>query len=269
MHNNAEKLISNFYNTHGWKTKNEITEDAKRWEDLRPCATEYVSKCRLRVLEHIPNQGEYILDMASGPIQYNEYLEYSKGFNKRYCIDLSKVALEDAKKKIGDHGIFLCGSFFDIELKDNFFDCTISIHTLYHIDKDKQEKAVRKLLDVTKPESPIIIVYSNPHTLIKRIISPIKYSYKLFKKSKPTANNPEFYFFQHSNDWWTRFNDVADIRILPWRSFSSDHQKMLIPNNRFGKRILKCLFNIENKYPDFFVKHFQYPMIILMKRKIC
>src|SRR5689334_23175198 len=121
----AEESVSDFYNTTGWKAEGEITEDARLWEDLREHAREYVSKCRLRVLRHIPERGEYLLDMASGPIQYDEYLEYSRNFSKRYCVDLSLQALEGAKRKIGDHGVFLHGSFFDLSLEDNFFDCSI------------------------------------------------------------------------------------------------------------------------------------------------
>jgi len=117
----AEEKVSEFYNTVGWETDDEITEDARRFEDLRECSKEYVSKCRLRVLRHIPDHGLNILDMASGPIQYKEYLEYSKNFRKRYCIDLSSTALEIARKKIGDHGVFLHSSFFDIPLEENFF----------------------------------------------------------------------------------------------------------------------------------------------------
>jgi hypothetical protein len=49
-----------FYNSIGWETEGEVTEDAKRWEDLREHAKEYVSKCRLRVLRHIPANGEYL-----------------------------------------------------------------------------------------------------------------------------------------------------------------------------------------------------------------
>ena len=139
--NNAEDRISKFYNTVGWETEAGITEDARRYEDLREYAREYVSKCRLRVLAYIPEGGANLLDMASGPIQYIEYLEYSKNFKKRYCIDLSAEALECAKKRIGNHGVFLHGSFFDIPLEENYFDCTISLHTIYHIDKDKQEYA--------------------------------------------------------------------------------------------------------------------------------
>jgi hypothetical protein len=93
-----EDKVSKYYNTLGWKTNGEITEDAKRCEDLREYAKEYVAKCRLRLIRYIPNSGENLLDMASGPIQYKEYLEYSRNFKKRYCVDLSLVALESAKK---------------------------------------------------------------------------------------------------------------------------------------------------------------------------
>ena len=132
------------------------------FEDLRKHSAKYVHKCRERVFRHIPDSGVNILDMASGPLEFQDYVDYSKNFEKRYCVDLSSTALEMAKRRIGDHGVFLHGSFFDIPLQENFFDCALSIHTIYHIDKDKQEIAVRKLLHVTKPGKPVIIVYSNP-----------------------------------------------------------------------------------------------------------
>ncbi len=169
MEDNAEERVSKFYDTVGWTVEEGITEDARRWEDLREHAKAYVSKCRLRVLNHIPGKGENMLDMGSGPIQYEEYIEYSRNFRKRYCVDLSAKDLETAKQKIGDHGIFSHGSFFDIQIGEDFFDCTISLHTIYHIDKDRQEDAVRKLVRVTRPGKPVIIVYSNPNTIISSL----------------------------------------------------------------------------------------------------
>jgi ubiquinone/menaquinone biosynthesis C-methylase UbiE len=270
MKNAAEENVSKFYNTIGWETEGEITEDAKRWEDLRECAKEYVSKCRLRVLRHIPDNGENILDMASGPIQYKEYLEYSRNFKKRYCIDLSSKAINEAKKKIGDHGVFFCSSFFDIHLEENFFDCVISLHTIYHIDKNRQEEAVLKLIHVTKPGSPVIIVYNNPKTLISYMVLPFRLlknvkKFLIFTKKEEKLN---LYFHAYPNKWWNRFSDVADIKIFPWRSFLSSHQKMLIPNNNFGKKLFDILFNLEDRFPNLFVKHFEYPMIILTKKLI-
>ena len=261
MNNKTEEGISQFYGTEGWETKDGVTEDARRWEDLRECAKEYVSKCRLRVLRHIPERGENMLDMASGPIQYQEYLEFSKNFRKRYCIDLSAKALEVAKKRIGDHGVFLHGSFFDIELKEDFFDCTLSLHTIFHIDKDRQEEAVRKLIKVTKHGKPIIIIYSNPHNWFSSM--PIRLLKGLIGKSAVSSN---IYLHAYPLNWWDRFLDVADIKILPWRSLGSGHQKRLIPDNRLGKIIFSILFKLEDTFPYFFAKHSFFPMIILTKR---
>jgi ubiquinone/menaquinone biosynthesis C-methylase UbiE len=271
----ANESVSKFYNTIGWKTEQEITEDARKWEDLRKNSTEYVSKCRMRIFNHIPENGENLLDMASGPIQYKEYLEYSKNFNKRYCIDLSLGALESAREKIGDHGVFIQGDFLEIPLEENFFDCSISLHTIYHIDQVKQEDAVRKLLKVTKPGKPVIIVYSNPNAItssilfsfIPFVIRKVKVFFLKFVKGNEKRENIEPYFYPHPIIWWERFKDVAKISILPWRSLSSNFQKRLIPNNILGKKLLNLLFYLEEKFPKFFVRYFQYPMIILIKKK--
>jgi ubiquinone/menaquinone biosynthesis C-methylase UbiE len=211
--------------------------------------------------------------MASGPIQYKEYLQYSMNFSKRYCVDLSSSALESAEKKIGDHGVFLHGSFFDLDLEENFFDCAVSLHTIYHMDKDRQEEAVRKLIRVTRPGKPVIIVYSNPDTIISSIMSslPIRALGKagnLLKRpveKTGEGQDENVYFHPHPIEWWDRFGDVASVKILPWRSFSSTIQKKLIPNNKIGGVMFNLLFNLEERYPGFFVKHFKYPMIILTK----
>ncbi len=276
MINKAEERISAFYNSVGWETEGEITEDARRYEDLRESAKEYVSRCRLRVLRHIPDSGDKILDMASGPIQYKEYLEFSKNYRKRYCVDLSSGALEDAKKKIGDRGEYLCGSFFDLKIEENFFDCTISLHTLYHIDKDRQEEIVRKLLTVTKPGQPVIIVYSNPKTYFNGFRKPFQKFRSsrvgsklrsLLKKNVVNAKKEQgLYFYCHPINWWEKFTDVAEMQILPWRSFTKDEQVSLFPNNWLGKKMFRSLFRWEDRCPRFFVKHFQYPMIILKKK---
>jgi ubiquinone/menaquinone biosynthesis C-methylase UbiE len=265
----AEEKVSEFYNTVGWETDNYVTEDAKRFEDLRECSKEYISKCRLRVLRHIPGDGEYILDMASGPIQYKEYLEYSKNFKRRYCVDLSSAALEIARQKIGDHGVFLHGSFLDIPLYEDFFDCAISLHTIYHMDKEKQEEAVRKLLYVTKTGKKVIIVYSNPNTILTSLPFRLLKKLRILNKSRYKRRQEEeaaLYFYRHPIEWWKRFGDTADVDIFPWRSFSSDIQKRLTPDNKLGRMMFGALFSLEERFPVFFVKHFQYPMIVLTKK---
>ena len=266
--NSAEKNISDFYNSVGWESDKEVYEDTKRFEDLREIAREYNRKCRLRIAKHIPKKGENMLDMASGPIPYPEYVKYSENFKKRYCVDLSAKALADAEKKIGDRGVFLNDSFFDLELEENLFDCAISLHTIYHIDKDKQEEAIRKLIAVTKPGQPIIVVYRNPDTLIRYFVAPLRKLKQIWNKlaSRTEANEEKLYAFAHPISWWDRFKDEAEIEIFPWRSFFAPHQKILIPDNQIGKNLLTLLYNLEEKFPKLFINNFQYPMIVLKKK---
>lgn len=262
----AAKQVSAFYNTVGWVTNGNVTEDARRFEDLRKYSQSYARKTRRRLLKFIPPSGDYMLDMASGPIQYPEYIEYSQNFQKRCCVDFSSDALRMAKEKIGDHGEFFQGDFLNIPFENDYFDCTISLHTIYHIDKEEQEKAVRKLIRITKPGQPIIIVYSNPNAFWRK-----KWMRKIYRKRR----NPDIgsfiqgaalYFYRFPNSWWKRFEDVATIKIRPWRSFGPHLQTRLIPNNKMGAALLHSLFQLEKLFPRFFAANFEYTMIIMIKK---
>ena len=253
------KYVNKFYNSSGWEKKNKNTLDATLFEDLRFNAKEYVSKCRKRLQNYIPKKGVHILDFASGPIQYPEYLQYSKNFYLRHCIDFSKLAIKNAKLKLGNKGKYYCNDFFKIKLKKNYFDCILSLHTIYHIDKKLQAKAVKKLINISKKGAPIIIVYSNPNTLIHKIKKGI------FKK-RIKKNKTNLYFFCHPIKWWSQFEKITDVKLKPWRSFSSDHQKIIFPDNVIGKLMFKILFMIEEKFQKFFINNFQYYTVIIKKK---
>ncbi len=273
----AESKVAHFYNNLGWVSREGVTVDAERFEDLRPCAADYVSRCRSRIMRHIPLSGENIIDMASGPIQYPEYLNYSRGFKKRYCVDLSKDALDKAKELIGGHGEYLHGSFFDLNLNDDFFDCAISLHTIYHMDKHKQEEAVRKLIRIVKKGKPIIVIYSNPNSfysnpnsLLRKLVWVVK---KIRRVGSPVKASPvmppvepDLYFYRHEFSWWERFEDVADVTILPWRTFERELQRKIFPDNLIGKLMFKFLFYIEDLFPRYFTKFGVYPMIVMIKK---
>lgn len=251
------KSIKKFYNNSGWKKKIGDTKDSVLFEDLRQCAEEYVSRCRLRILKYIPkNGGKNILDFASGPIQYKEYLEYSKKFKIRHCVDFSKTAIDQAKIKLGNKGKYYLKDFTKINFKKNYFDCVVSLHTIYHINKKIQRSVILKMLKISKRGAPVIIVYSNPNTLINYLKNIL-----FFKKKKN-----KLYFYCYPNKWWFQFQKFADINIYPWRSFSSNHQKILFPNNFFGKILFKICYFLEETFPNFFVNYFQYQVIVLKKK---
>ena len=70
-------------------------------------------------LKYLRQGGKYILDVASGGIPQPEYLQYSEAFEKRICIDLSFVALQQARKKLGSKGIYILGDITNLPLRDD------------------------------------------------------------------------------------------------------------------------------------------------------
>jgi SAM-dependent methyltransferase len=256
--------VKQLYENDGWKMVGDVTFDADTSEDLRLWSREYVSACRLRVLRHLPSRGQRLLDMASGPIQYPEYLRYSEGFETRVCVDLSHRALEMARAKLGARGEYHVGDFLDLQIDS--VDAAVSLHTIYHIHKDRQEAAVRKLIAVTKPGGTVVVVYSNPAYFVSAMLSPLRRVVRSILRRADTGDTPEsLYFHRHPLDWWGRFRDSGTVNIYPWRTFSTREQKALVPNNRLGAKILSRLFAYEDRYPRFFAGVGCYPMIVIKK----
>ncbi len=256
----VEDEVRDFYESSGWQAAGDepVYADARLWEDLRPCAAEYVSACRRKVLAFLPGSGERLLDAGSGPIQYPEYLEYSAGFAKRVCVDLSQRALGEARNKLGDRGEYVQASLLDLPFPDAHFDAAVSLHTIYHIEREEQERAVRELLRVSKPGAPAVVVYQNPDRLAARL--------KTLAGRRTSTPAVDLYFFAHALSWWTRFADEAEVELVPWRSLNSNESQKLIPDNRFGAGMLRALLAFERAFPRVAIRWGCYPMIVLTRR---
>ena len=66
--------------------------------------------------------------------------------------------------------------------------------------------------------------------------------------------------------WWKQFENITKIKKYVLRSISSRESKLLIPNNNFGKKIFKFLFNFENKFPNFFLNNGTYYILEITKK---
>ena len=250
--------VYDYYKSLGWSTQNGIYRDTLVNENLQHAALQYNTDTRrrvLRILHSLSSERFYsLLDCASGPIQYPEYLEYSRLFTKRVCIDFSETALQAARVNLINDSQpnceFICKDFLDFEIKSNSFDAAISLHTLYHVQLEKQEQFVEKLIAVTKPGGLVIVVYSNPFSFRSfiRIPSAITMRFwgglrgKLFGKK---INSNGIYCKRHRRLWWTRFNKLGHVSFCAYRLFTPSFEKKFIPDNKFGAWIYKILFRIE------------------------
>lgn len=258
--------VRTLYEDVGWKeVAADVSFDAQTGEDLRPVARAYLSATRRRVLRHLPASGDRLLDMASGPIQYPEYLEYSSNFNTRVCVDLSQRALDMARSKIGSHGEYLCGDFFELQIPANSMDAVVSLHTIYHIHATRQGEVVRKLIDVARPGASVVVVYSNPDNLVSTVLRLARRL--LGRHESAPLDTPEGIYFQPQPlSWWWQFSGIAEIQIFPWRSLSTPVQMAIIPKGWLGRKLLAVLFRMEDWFPRLFVRFGCYPMIVLRKR---
>ena len=260
-----------------------------RYEDLRPVSREYIHRCHLRVKQHLPLAGTYLLDAGSGPIQYPEYLEYSRDHKYRVCADISITALLDARKRIGDHGLFVVCDVTRLPFKKGVFEGAVTLHTFHHLPLEKQPQAYDEIYRVLAEDSSAVVVNGWGHSPLMEISKPFIFLgfrlqgliNRLLGRSrnnqtqtqddarKPKENRqkkPKGTFSRHSTPEWLKSNITnipLDIRV--WRSVSVLFLRGLIHPRLGGRYWLRFLFSLENQFPRFFGENGQYPLIILHK----
>ena len=285
--------VMRFYDEVGWQSSNDVEfKDAQLFEDFRPVTKEYIHKCHMRINEHLLPHGKYLLDAASGPVQYHEYLSYSESYEHRICADVSLTALKAAKQKLGGKGIYIQCDITQLPLKSGSVDAFVSLHTIYHVPETKQAAAFRELERVLRPGRTGAVVYTWGHHCLamQLLLHPAEASKQLLKSVLPAAvvdrlkkgsgtqtsanpdgaglGNPEPKLYYHPNDYTWFKREIAstagwDVRI--WRSVSVPFLKLYMRGKFFGKRLLSILFWIENGVPRVCGKFGYYPLLVYTK----
>lgn len=275
--------VQNYYDQLGWQRgEGERYIDAIKFTDRRPVVKEYHRRCDMRVSRYLKSEGVYFLDAASGPISNPEYLNYSKGFEFRICVDLSFLALKEARAKLGDKGIYLLADITSLPLQDNLIDAALSMHTIYHVPEDEQGKAFREIYRVLKPGASAVVVYSwggqsYPMKFMRAlrfvlVKAPRWFIEKIFKntgKAQPLESSgctePALYFHAHAYKWFNRQNLNFYFNIFGYRSMSNPFLKTFIHSRIPGRQILALISYLEDRFPRLAGRLGEYPMIIIKK----
>lgn len=269
-----KKLVKNFYDNRGWHTNEKGDyEDADIFEDLRPFSQEYVKKCHDRVSRYIHPSGTYIMDAASGALQYPDYLQYSANYKYRICVDLSFQGLQECKRKLGDKAICLLCDMTNLPVKDNAIDGFISLNTIYHIPKDEQVKAITELYRVMMPGGKGVVVYDwykhspwmNIALLPFRAVEFFRHRLnRLFAGMKGKKAEKLLYFYAHDYEYF-RKNLPVPFRLVCWRSISVPFMKVYAHSWLFGKQLLNRIYKMEEKDPEKCGLKGEYPMFVFEK----
>ena len=241
---------SDFYRSDGWLKRGEHSFDALINENLTTTSQKYVSRVRKRI-GSIVTRGNRVLDIGSGPIQYQEYLEISRGFEERICVDFSEVALEEALARLaedGQQGVALCGDYLETDLSHfGGFDLIICINVLYHMPVSNQFAAVRKALSELSPEGRLVIVYSNPRSpfnLLLRSGSRVKRHLRSMRLIRANPA-PTILFEPIPLSSWSSFQDEAKIAVSAWRTLPPRIEQFLARPKFLGETILNLCYLLE------------------------
>jgi ubiquinone/menaquinone biosynthesis C-methylase UbiE len=282
----VKQQVREFYNQIGWQEQSDGFYQNASYEDLRPVSQEYIHKCHLRVLRHLNPGGRFLLDAGSGPIQYPEYLEYSRGYQKRVCADISLVALLEARKRIGGHGLFVVCDIAYLPFKAECFDGEVSLHTLHHLPMDEHQRAYLELHRTLALGGKAVVVngWSKPPlaVLANVWLNLFDWLYAIFRpQAKPaepartdrsasqgTARRGTY--VRKENAAWLQkeIGSRIPVQIWCWRSVSVRFLRTFIHPRFGGKFFLKVLYWKEELLPHFLGKYGQYPLVELTKQKV-
>ena len=282
----VKQQVSAFYNEIGWKVESDGFYQNARYEDLRPVAREYIHKCHLRVNRYLQPEGKFLLDAGSGPVQWPEYLTYSKNYQYRVCLDISIVALEEARQRLGDKGLYVVSDVANLPFKADTFDGLVSLHTLHHIPPEQQPDAYVGFVRVLKPGRTGVVVnaWTAPALMARmnKLVALMDRVNGILKKLQPKKEielpeqkpaaakaKPTGTFTQHITPDWLKqqLAGKVDFQIKPWRSVSVRFTRSVIQPWAFGKLWLRWLFRQEDKKPEYYGENGQYPMIVISKPK--
>ena len=281
----VKQQVREFYDQVGWQQVDAGLYQNAHYEDLRPVSREYIHRCHLRVGRHLRLSGRFLLDAGSGPIQYPEYLEYSRGYQYRVCADISTVALQEARKRIGSHGLFVVADIARLPFKPEAFEGIVSLHTIHHLPEDEHLTAYRELHRVLAHGCTAAIVNGWPSSRLMSAFKPLmrisrrarSAAGRLAGKKTPSGKSKQqkgtddaapkgTFTNRHDYDWvMNMVGSHMVVEILVWRSVSVRFLRTLIHPWLAGKFWLSLIFWLEERYPHYFGKNGQYPLIVIRK----
>ncbi len=127
----------------------------------------------MRVGRHLAPGGRFLLDAGSGPVQYPEYLTYSKGYNYRVCADISIMALQEARGRLKARGLYVVADVANLPFAADAFDGAVSLHTIHHLPLGEQRRAYTELSRMLKPGHTAVVVNGWHNPLLMRLAEPL------------------------------------------------------------------------------------------------
>jgi len=240
MENNLNS-VKEYYDKIGWKKEKGKYVDTLTFSSDKGAAYKKAGNDRLK---EMIGESEMLLDVACGAMPFDSIAK------KQICMDFSITAVKEAKLN-KPNGLFVLGDITNLPLKDNSVTDTISLHTIYHVNKDKQERAIEEIRRVSKKKCYIIYNAGKHATLVNILTLPLQLWNWSEKRINPNSKR-KLYFYAHDYQWLERFGKLETYRLL----------------NENGIKLYSIFLGMIEKIEKYFPKHAYHPLLIIDKNKI-
>ena len=231
--------VKDYYDKIGWKKQKGKYVDTLTFTSSKGAKYKRLVNERLR---NMIGESDSLLDIACGAVPFNSKAK------KQICIDFSITAVKEAKLNKPD-GIFILGDITNIPLKDNSVTDTISLHTIYHIEKDKQAKAIEEIKRVSQNKCYVIYNAGKHATLINILTLPLQLWNWSEKRINPHSKR-KVYFYAHDYKWLEKYGRLETFSLL----------------NENGIKLYSVFLGLIARIEKYFPRHAYHPLLIIDKK---
>lgn len=259
-----------FYEKEGWKRADDgAFGDTRAFVDTRDVPLAFSRKCIRRLGTHFQRGGQYLLDAGSGPIAHEEYLEWGAHFERRVCIDLSAGALQVARSKLGERGVYLQADLTSLPIQTGSVDAVTCNHVIYQIPADQQAGVFRELWRVLKPGGVAVIVYWWRDTPLQWRLERLARMF-VGRNEPDQGDNPSAVVstpshFPQSLEWFEAQDWPFRYEIEPFRVIGNPFMRSYVSDGWAGKLFLEGVYALQQIAPSYCGRYGQMPAIVLQK----
>jgi hypothetical protein len=165
---------------------------------------------------------------------------------------------------------------------DSSMDGVISLHTIYHMRRDKQEAAFHEVFRVLAPGRRAAVVYSwgKTSTLNKLLMGPRllkRFAGRILRKAGLASDphlrtrsrmhgTPTLFAEPQSYKWFVTRPWPFDFEIGVWRTLNVEVLRLYVHERLFGRQVLAALFAFEERFPRLCAAIGQYGVISIHKQ---
>ena len=260
------------YESFGWQRGEDgLFRETKAALDLRGPSIAFTRRCITRLGKYFRQGGKYLLDVGCGPIPHKELLAYGNRYEKRICLDLSFHALEIAKARLGDRGIYLQGDATKLPIKTNSVDAVTCNHVIYQVPPELQATAFKELWRVLKPGGVCVAVYWWPNPQLPWRLGRVARLLGLRGETQTSGDDDERKMPASTHDqpqsrsWFEAQPWPFQIEYDTFRVVDNGFMRTYVSDDWRGRGFLGALFALQVIAPAFCGTYGSMPAIVIRK----